>query len=303
MQDICRVPSRPANIPEVSRGRRLPYLDVHHARRSSGMAHPCPRGCISRRSSAILAYRGAALRHLGVAIHELCLARPHRISTGCLVSQSVGMAPDHAATGRLQHGRYDSASTKAAPELSSYHPCRCCAPGRFSAPSLPDSPHRRHAAEGDFGRFRPPAGSDGALRLIPRAQRTPPRRGASSRWRGSPPCRAGRGSPPAGRSGRSRRPSAAPAPRCRDRPPVPPHAAVGRRLVAIDVHEAARRRERRQRALALSRIPWPANGSTAWAELAATAAGTTTSPPAPGPPRRDACPRCRRTSSARPSHQ
>ena len=57
-----------------------------------------------------------ALRHLGVAIHTLCLARPHRISTGCLVSQSVGMAPDHAATGRLPHGRYHSASTKAAPE-------------------------------------------------------------------------------------------------------------------------------------------------------------------------------------------
>ena len=116
---------------EVSRGRRLPYLmpmspaigrmahrvrSAPAARRSSGMAHPCPRGCISRRSSTILAYRATALRHLGVAIHELCLARPHRISTGRLVSQSVGMAPDHAATGRLPHGRYDSASTKAAPE-------------------------------------------------------------------------------------------------------------------------------------------------------------------------------------------
>ena len=44
--------------------------------------------------------------------------RLHRISTGCLVSQSVGMAPDHAATGRLPHGRYDSASTKAAPETT-----------------------------------------------------------------------------------------------------------------------------------------------------------------------------------------
>ena len=47
------------------------------------------------------------------------------------------MAPDHAATGRLPHGRYNSASTKAAPEKSSYHPCRDCAKGRFSAPSLP----------------------------------------------------------------------------------------------------------------------------------------------------------------------
>ena len=89
------------------------------ARRSSGVAYPCPRGCISRRSSAILAYRATALRHLGVAIHELWLPRPHRISTGLLVSQSVGMAPDNAATGRLQHGRDDSTGTKAAPEQSS----------------------------------------------------------------------------------------------------------------------------------------------------------------------------------------
>ena len=101
MQDAFSVPSRPANIPEVSRGRRLPYSmsttpaigRLAHpvrfapaARRSSSMAHPCPRGCISRRSSAILAYRATAIRHLGVAIHELWLARPHRISTGCLVS-------------------------------------------------------------------------------------------------------------------------------------------------------------------------------------------------------------------------
>ena len=110
--------------------------------------------------------------------------------------------------------------------------------------------------------------------------------------------------------------------------------AVDRRLVGIDVHEAARRRERRQRvvaaalderlwaehrtrplpvpstgrpaascAVALSRTPWPANGSTGRAGLAATAAGTTPSPPGPGPPRCNAWPRCRRTSSARPSHQ
>ena len=36
MQDICRVPSRPANVPEVSRGRRLPCLDVRSARQNSG---------------------------------------------------------------------------------------------------------------------------------------------------------------------------------------------------------------------------------------------------------------------------
>ena len=101
MQDAFSVPSCPANVPEVSRGRRLPYSmsttpaigRLAHpvrfaptARRSSGMAHPCPRGCISRRSSAILAYRATTLWHLGVAIHELWMPRPHRISTGCLVS-------------------------------------------------------------------------------------------------------------------------------------------------------------------------------------------------------------------------
>ena len=58
------------------------------ARRSSAVAYPCPRGCISRRSSAILAYRVTAHWHLGVGIHKLWLPRPRRISTGCLVSQS-----------------------------------------------------------------------------------------------------------------------------------------------------------------------------------------------------------------------
>ena len=58
-------------------------------------------------------------------------------------------------------------------------------------------PTGRQAAEGAFGRFRPPSGSDGALRLGPPARRTPPRRASSSRRRGPPPRRAGRGSPPA----------------------------------------------------------------------------------------------------------
>ena len=63
MQDAFSVPSCPASFPNVSRGRRLPYLmsttpvigRLAHpvrfaptARQSSGMAHPCPRGCISR---------------------------------------------------------------------------------------------------------------------------------------------------------------------------------------------------------------------------------------------------------------
>ena len=53
------------------------------------------------------------------------------------------------------------------------------------------------------------------------------RRASSSHWRGSPPCRGGWGSPPAVRSGRSRRPSAAPASRCPDRPPAPPRCGRG----------------------------------------------------------------------------
>ena len=80
MQDAFSVPSCPASIPEVSRGRRLPYAmstpptigrmahrirSAPTAHRSSGMAHPCPRGCISRRSSAILAYRASCASALG----------------------------------------------------------------------------------------------------------------------------------------------------------------------------------------------------------------------------------------------
>ena len=72
MRDAFSVPSCPANVPEVSRDRRLPCLmamspangrmahrvrSAPAARRSSGMADPCLRGCISRRNSAILAYR------------------------------------------------------------------------------------------------------------------------------------------------------------------------------------------------------------------------------------------------------
>ena len=48
--------------------------------------------------------------------------------------------------------------------------------------------------------------------------------------------------------------------------------------------------------------PWVA-GSSRSTYAKRTAAGTTPSPPAPGPPRCDAWPQCRPTSSARPSHQ
>ena len=172
MQDAFSVPSCPASFPNVSRGRRLPYLDVHATRdRALGASVSIRphRPSIERHGASV-----PTRVHLPPQLRHTRVSRKLRFGTwaspstsyGCRARtgfppavwshQSVGMAPDHAATGRLPHGRYDSASTKAAPELSSYHPCRCCAPGRFSAPSLPDSPHRRHAAEGASGRFRVP---------------------------------------------------------------------------------------------------------------------------------------------------
>ena len=172
MQDICRVPSCPASFPNVSRDRRLPCLDVRSARDrapgASGSIRP-HRPSIERHGASV-----PTRVHLPPASPPYSrIVRPRfgtwaspSTSYGCRARtgfppavwshQSVGMAPNHAATGRLQHGRYNSVSTKAAPELSSYHPCRCCAPGRFRAPSLPDPRTRRHAAEDDFGRFRAP---------------------------------------------------------------------------------------------------------------------------------------------------
>ena len=82
------------------------------------------------------------------------------------------------------------------------------APRHYRIPPPGDIPRKTtSAASGDRN------GSDGALRLRPPSRRTPPRRVSSSRWRGSPRCRGSPGSPPTGRSGRSRRPSAAPASR------------------------------------------------------------------------------------------
>ena len=165
---------RPVVPRERSEGLARPptaVSDVHAARDrahgASGSIRP-RRPSTERRGASVptRVHPPPQLRHTRVSRHcalaprrrhpQAMAPRLRRISTGCLVSQSVGMAPDHAATGRLPHGCYDSASTKAAPEKSSYHPCRCCAPGRLSAPSLPHRPTRRHAAQDDFGRFPPP---------------------------------------------------------------------------------------------------------------------------------------------------
>ena len=111
--------------------------------------------------------------------------------------------------------------------------------------------HYRNPAPGDVPRKAPSAasgrrsGSDGALRLGPRARRTPPRHGSSSRRRRSPPCRTNRGSPPAERTAAldCHQPHS-----CRAAETVRPYrhdAVVGRRLVGLDKREVSRRRERR----------------------------------------------------------
>ena len=145
----------------------------------------------------VAAFTRRALRPGNVACGDRCvrgtIAPRHHAGTNILLSKALG------ATGRKAD----------------------LAPRHYRIPPPGDMPRKTPSVAS--GRR---IGSDGALRLTPLACRTPPRR-ASSPWRGSPPCRAGQGSPPAGHSGRSRRPSAAPASRRRDRPPVPPRCARG----------------------------------------------------------------------------
>ena len=242
MQDAFSVPSCPANVPEVSRGRRLPYLmsttpvigrmahrvrSAPAARRSSGMAHPCPRGCISRpqvHHTRVSRDRGSAPgRRHPRAMDAAPAPDFHRLSgltslSGWLPTTLPQGSSHMAATIASAPKRHQNnlVSTLAAAALKAD-----LAPRHYRIPPPGDMP--RKAPSAASGR---PSGSDGALRVRPPVRRTPP-------LRGSPRCRVGRGSPPAGRSGRSRRPSAAPASRCRDRPPTPPHAAVGRRLGSI----------------------------------------------------------------------
>ena len=243
--------------------------DVHIARHrthgASGSTRP-RRPSVERHGASV-----PTRVHLPPQLRNTRVSRKLRFGTWASPSTSYGGAPApdfHRLSGltslsgwlpiTLPQGSSHMAATIApAPKRHQRNLVSTLAAAAFKADLAPR--HYRIAPPGDM----PPkassaasgrrSGSDGALRLRPRARRTPPRRGPSSRWRGSPPCRAGRGSPPAGRSGRSRRPSAAPAPRCRDRPPAPPHAAVGRRLGSIDVHEAARGRDD-----AIAASAWPA---------------------------------------------
>ena len=216
MRDAFSVPSCPANVPEVSRGRRLPYLmamspasghmahrvrSAPAARRSSAMADPCPRGCISRRS----------FRHTRVS-RKLRFGTWASPSTSYVRRARTGFPPavwSPSLSGWLpttppQGGSHMAATIAPAPKRHQRKIVSTLAATAQKADLAPR--HYRIAPPGDvpaedaFGRFRPPAGSDGALRLGPRARRTPPRRGSSSRRRRSPPCRAGRGSRRAARA-------------------------------------------------------------------------------------------------------
>ena len=53
--------------------------------------------------------------HLRVGSHKQWLPRPRRITSGCLVFQSVGTTPNHAVKGRLPSRLQWIAGTKAAP--------------------------------------------------------------------------------------------------------------------------------------------------------------------------------------------
>ena len=235
MRDAFSVPSCPANVPEVSRGRRPAVSDVHFAPHwahgASGSTRPRRP---SERHGASVPYAGAS----PAAVPPYSRIAQLRFGTWASPSTSYGCRArtgfppavwSPSLSGWLpttppQGGSHMAATIAPAPKRHQRKIVSTLAATAQKADLAPRHyrirPTGRHAAEGAFSRFRAPPGSDGALRLRPRARRIPPRRASSSRWRGSPPCRAGRGSPPA-----------------------------------------------------------------------------------PGPPRRDAWPRCRRTSSAPPSHQ
>ena len=181
-----------------------------------------------RRPPMLLRCSEALAQLLGAAFTRRAL-RPGNVASGDQCVRGTLAPRHHAGTNILLSKALGATGRKAALAPRHY---------RISLPS--DMP--RKAPSVASGRR---SGSDGALRLRPPAPRTPPRRGASSRWRGSPRCRMLPGSSPAGSSGRSRQPSAAPASRCRDRPPASPHATVGRRLVGTEVREVAGRREQR----------------------------------------------------------
>ena len=165
-------PSCPANTPEVSRGRRLPYSmsttpaigRLAHpvrfapaARRSSGMAHPCPRGCISRRSSAIHAYRASCDSAPGRRHPRAMSGAPAPDFPPAVWSPSLsGWLPTTPPQGGSNMGATIAPAPKRHQRNLLITLAAAAAKGRFSAPSLPDPRTGRHAAQGAFGRFQPP---------------------------------------------------------------------------------------------------------------------------------------------------
>ena len=168
-------------------------------------------GAYAMRRPPMLLRCSEALAQLQFAAFTRRARRPGNVASGDRCVRGTLAPRHHAGTNNLLSKAPGATGRKAA-----------LAPRHYRIP-----PTGRHAAGAAIGRFQPPAGSDGALRLRPPARRTPLRRTSSSRWRRSPPCRAGRGSPSAGRSGRSRRPATAPASRCRGRPPAAPSSSRG----------------------------------------------------------------------------
>ena len=171
MRDAFSVPSCLANVPNVSRGRRLPYLMsmspaigrmAHRvrfapaARRSSGVAHPCPAGASARRNSAILAYRVTAHWHLGVGIHKLwrraCTGFPPAVWSPSL----SGWLP----TTPPQGGSHMAATIAPAPKRHQRNLLITLAAtalqADLAARHYRNPPTGRHASQGAFGRFRAP---------------------------------------------------------------------------------------------------------------------------------------------------
>ena len=151
-------------------------------------------GAFAMRRPTTLLLCSEALAQLQFAAFTRRALRPGHVACGDRCVRGTLAPRHHAGTNDRLSKALDATGRKAA-----------LAPRHYRIPAWvrrDAAPRVRRSATG-------PAGSDGALRLRPPDRRTSPRRGSSSRWRGSPPCPASRSSPHAGRSGRSRRPSAA----------------------------------------------------------------------------------------------
>ena len=276
MQDAFCVPSCPANVPEVSRGRRLPCLDVHPARNrapgASGSIRP-RRPSIERRGASVptRVHLPTQVRHtrvsrhahwhLGVGIHELwrraCTGFPPAVWSPSL----SGWLP----TTPPQGGSHMAATIAPAPKRHQRNLLITLAAAARKA----DLAHRH---------YRIPPPDDMPRETLSAASGRRPvvtGRCASDRAPDEHRHRAHHGLAGAGH-----------------RDAGPAGAATRRTLPSLST------------SISRTRVALPAPSARTAATIQPwAAAGTTPLPPAPGPPRCDAWPRCRRTSSARPSHQ